>query len=192
MKTGIYKIEIGEYFYIGQSSNLRKRENDHSSYLRRGAHVNAKLQNVYDKYTDFNFKVLVYAEPHMLDALEQGLIDYHYSDKHCMNLSKDVGCVMRGRTHTEATRKKLSNFNKGKVLSKEHVKKMVESRTGLKRTQEQCENMSSPIIYTFVHKGGIKETCTQSALRLKYAIPSPCLSRLVNGVRKSAKGWRLA
>lgn len=47
-------------------------------------------------------------------------------------------------------------------------------------------------IYTFIHKTGITETCTQFDLRKKYNLSQGSLGNVVRGDRKTHKGWRNA
>lgn len=57
---GIYMIWSNtktDQYYIGSSSNIRRRYNEHYSYFKRGIHHNTKLQNHVNKYglSDLNF-----------------------------------------------------------------------------------------------------------------------------------------
>ena len=174
MNTGIYKIEIGDYFYIGQSINMSRREIEHKCDLKKGKHCNSFMQNVFNKKNDFNFKVLVYAESHMLDDIEQGLIDSYYEDKLCMNASKDVESPMRGMKHSDKSCKLMAlNHVQGKVY------------TG--KSHWNYDNT----IYSYVHKDGVEERCTQNELMLKYNLSQAGVNGITTGRRKTHKGWRL-
>ena len=178
MNTGIYRIEMGNYFYIGQSTNLNKRKHCHSSELQRGVHSNSRMQNVYSKYKEFDFSVIVYAESHMLDDIEQGLIDVHYEDKNCMNLARNAINPRLGVKCSPETLVRMSNAMKGNVPSKV-------TRTRI------SESMTSSDIYSFVHKDGTVEKCTKYELRMKYNLNSGNMSKLASGKRKSCNGWRV-
>jgi hypothetical protein len=47
-------------------------------------------------------------------------------------------------------------------------------------------------IYTFIHKTGLIEICTQYDLRKKYSLDQAAICRIVHGIRKAHKGWRTA
>jgi len=47
-------------------------------------------------------------------------------------------------------------------------------------------------VYTFIHKSGITETCTQFELRTKYNLSQGRIGDVVRGNRKTHKGWRKA
>ena len=166
--TGIYRIEIGGYFYIGQSTTLSKRKTNHLYNLRKGTHCNPMMQSVYDKYQNFSFKVMLNCDVDQLDMLEQSALDICYGDEDCMNLAKDVKSPGRGRIVTTKTRKLLSNANQG-------------------HNNPNC----SSIVYSFIHKDGNVETCTMYELRSKYNLDRGHLSKVVRGKRKSHKGWKI-
>ena len=53
----IYEVKIGDYYYIGKDmQNKRKRE--HLNLLLKNKHYNKFMQNVYNKYHEFHFKIL--------------------------------------------------------------------------------------------------------------------------------------
>lgn len=57
-KSGIYCIEntFNGKKYVGSSKNICRRLLTHRSYLRKGVHVNSKLQNSWDKHGEQYFK----------------------------------------------------------------------------------------------------------------------------------------
>ena len=182
--TGIYKISIDDYFYIGQSQDFKKRKSWHLSMLKKGTHSNKFMQNVYNKYKDFSFSPLVYAEIKELNHIEQGLLDVYWGNKLCMNISKDAEAVWRGLNHTEESKKKMSEAHKGKKISEEHKRKMSEAKKGNKNSQDKTPR-------TFIHEEHGEVICTQYELRTKYNLTPGNLSRVVSGKYKSVKGWRL-
>lgn len=107
--SGIYKIKIGPYFYWGQSSNLVKRQYEHMRTLSLNEHSNPKMQNVYNKYQTFEFVVVDELIPEPLDDQEQMYLDLIYGDEYCLNLSRDAQSVMRGRSHSDETKKLMSS-----------------------------------------------------------------------------------
>lgn len=52
MKAGIYQItnKVNGNCYIGSSVDLQRRRKQHFNSLANDIHVNARLQNAYNKY----------------------------------------------------------------------------------------------------------------------------------------------
>ncbi len=73
--SGIYKITCtaNKKIYIGSAANLRVRQQNHWSDLRRNKHGNKHLQNAWNKYGEqtFIFDVLELVLPMSLTAREQ-------------------------------------------------------------------------------------------------------------------------
>ena len=183
--TGVYKIQIDKYYYIGQSQDLKARKITHLNQLKKGTHYNPMMQRVYDKYKDFSFSPIVYAEIKELNHIEQGLLDVYWGNKLCMNIAKCVEAPGRGLVRSEETRKKLSEINKGKKKSEETKRRMSASRTG------ENNHQYDHTLRTFIHDEHGEVTCTQHELYTKYNLDSGNLSRVTSGQFKSIKGWRL-
>ena len=191
MNTGIYRIEIGDYFYIGQSIELDKRKSTHLNNLRKGTHCNRMMQSVYNKYQNFSFKVMLNCGADQLDMLEQSALDVCYGDEDCMNLTKDAISPMLGRTHTLEARKNMSAAGLGRKFTPEHKRRITASNLGVSRNVGPIHAKYSHTVYHFVHDDGVEETCTQYELRMKYSLDSSGISRLVSGKAKTCKGWRV-
>ena len=201
MNTGIYRIEIGDYFYWGSTMNYTRREREHHRGLRGGCHKNRKMQNVYDKHKDFEMNLVVFTNENILQ-IEQEFIDLDYDNHYCMNLAKDAIAPMLGRTHTQKTRKLMSEARKGKQHSSESRKLMSKAKQGKnhpmygkKLSSEARKKMSqahiSPTKYTFIHNDGSVENCTQYELKMKYSLLKSGVSQMVRGKMKTYRGWRL-
>lgn len=80
---GIYKIQhkISGRVYIGSSKNVFQRLACHRAYLRGKTHVNAALQNAFNKYGDdaFSFEVILMCERKDLLFYEQSIMDGYNS-----------------------------------------------------------------------------------------------------------------
>lgn len=72
MGVGIYALwwETASMIYIGQSIDLVKRKNYHINLMRRGIHINCKIQEQYDLYGLPEFNVLEHCRPELLNTLE--------------------------------------------------------------------------------------------------------------------------
>jgi len=87
---GIYAIYFDQHpneFYIGRSTNLYVRQQEHKSALIANRHVNKKLQNYYNKYGMPNFEILELAHPDNLKELEIQYIQEFDSFKTGLNLT---------------------------------------------------------------------------------------------------------
>lgn len=154
--SGIYKIESvikGNHYYIGSAINIRQRWKNHLSDLRLNKHGNKKLQNHYNKYgeSDLGFSIIVGCEKENLISYEQFYIDAlnpyfnickiagnTLGRKHTLEskakVSKSlIGSKRHTTPHSEETKKKLSELNKGStpwhkgktgVYSEERLKQM--------------------------------------------------------------------
>jgi hypothetical protein len=71
---GIYVIENTKtkQCYVGQSTNIRKRWNDHIRHLEKGKHHSQKLQKAYNEYgfESFSFSILEVCERDTLNQKE--------------------------------------------------------------------------------------------------------------------------
>lgn len=107
--------------YVGQSSRMRKRIADHFNLLRSGHHPNRHLQSAFKMYgeTSFSYDFEVICEdPLELDLLEEAYLtgDAVFDDTPVYyNISHSAHVPMRGRKHSDNTRKKISNTKKGVV-----------------------------------------------------------------------------
>jgi group I intron endonuclease len=183
MESGVYKISFneGKYFYIGSSQNLAERRFKHLSDLKRKQHVNKKMQNVYDKYKDYDFKVIEYVPTEILITTEQFYLD---------SLKPNVNILMKaystyGYKHSEESIDKLiliANERKNKTewinkvskgwfkkgvcnkMSQETINKRVLKFTGYKHSEESKLKMSlkaknrdySKLDFTVFNKAGIE------------------------------------
>jgi len=216
MNSGLYQINIGDYFYFGQAQEFKRRKYEHLNHLKKGTHVNTIMQNVYDKYREFDFKEVLHCSIDELNDQEQRLLDAFWGTEGCMNLAKDAEAPARGLKHTEETKKKISEANKGekcymygKHHSEDTKRKMSESQKGRKHSEETKKKISEAKKglfygkageehhnydhnkYTFIHEDHGEIICTQRTLRMKYNLDHGNLSSVVSGARKSCQGWRL-
>lgn len=103
--------------YVGSSVSVNRRRQAHFRLLRSGDHENERLQRAWRKYGEnaFSFSILEEVSATDLIAREQAHIDHPSS---VYNLNKEAGFPpsLRGcvRSHSEATRKKISASKTGK------------------------------------------------------------------------------
>lgn len=141
--SGVYVIiSNSNKFYIGSSSDFKKRWCAHLSQLRNNKHHNEPLQRAFAKYGEAGliFFPIIYCDPKDLIFYEQLCIDtllpeYNSSNiatnclgvthsdaaKKNMSLSKQKWKhPMFGKKHTDRTKKAMSDARKGKRLGKDN------------------------------------------------------------------------
>lgn len=121
--SGVYLItnKITEKVYIGSSVDIRRRWNQHRSYLRNNKHPNKKLQNSWNKHGEnaFIFKVLCSVDdPNTLHVFEQFWINVYDSKDSGYNLAEVAGSNL-GMRHTDEAKAKISAASKGRKMSDE-------------------------------------------------------------------------
>jgi group I intron endonuclease len=110
----IYKINIGDHFYIGQTTNIKSRMNNHRRELNNQKHCNSYMQNAFNKYGDFNYEILFTCTENYLDIVEQELIDMYKGKKGFMNMMLSVKTPRgenhswTGKKHTDEAKEKMS------------------------------------------------------------------------------------
>lgn len=113
--------------YIGQTTNIKRRFNDHKSALRRNGHENTHLQRAWNKYGEgsFEFSVLEVCSLDKTDELETYYIDLYktLSDRCGYNLE--------------------TGGNKNKELSKETREKISKSRLGRDTMSDEAKTKMS-------------------------------------------------
>lgn len=120
MKSGIYQIInlVNFKFYVGSSVDFGDRWYKHDSRLENNNHENQYLQNAFNKYGSGNFvyDILEFVDEGALKEREQYYLDtlQPWRPEIGYNISKDATASMRGRKHTEETKKKISISNLGK------------------------------------------------------------------------------
>ena len=133
--SGIYKIENikSKKVYIGQSVNIYKRWNKHTSLLNKNLHPNIYLQNAWNKYGKQNFKFEIIEICETREQLnERETYWKNFFDPNTYNLGKT------GNAHnlSQEIKDKISITNKGnkyrlgKKLSNESKEKISKSKIG--------------------------------------------------------------
>lgn len=118
--SGLYVIEsvVNSMRYYGSARCLDSRWKEHVRDLRRNRHRNGHLQRAWDLYGEdaFTFRVLVVLEMGQLRSTEQRLLDCYYGDG-CYNIALDASVPMAGRRHSSATREKMGQGKRGRVIA---------------------------------------------------------------------------
>jgi len=123
-----------------------KRIQEHKRLLRLGAHPNRSLQELFNKYGEEEFGMVVEVacqDVEELRYLEQQCLDgemwFSYGDKdNLLNIASNIKGVMTGRKHTPETKALFSKRRKGQT---DHVTD--EYRKKLSKAQEK-RHLSDP------------------------------------------------
>jgi hypothetical protein len=75
--SGIYRIVVGPFIYIGSATNFPSRRYHHLWLLKKGRHYNPMLQKAFNEEQDFAFQLhekIITADTTVLRKAEQGYI----------------------------------------------------------------------------------------------------------------------
>lgn len=139
-QCGIYAItnQATGRQYIGSSRNCQRRFSEHLSRLRRGTHVNGKLQSSWNKHGEGAFAfALIFAviDPDQLAAIEQHFLDEYRAVERGYNLAPTAGNTAGWRASSE-TRRRMSEAAKLRDNGAQQ-RAMAIANTGRKRRPEE-------------------------------------------------------
>lgn len=205
-------------FYVGQSTRPSVRWSRHKFLLKTGAHHNARVQAVYDKYGHdaFSFEVLETGSETAIDELEQWWLDEMHGWRCCLNIARDAKAPARGfkftaemiekakrnrpqQVFTDEMRKQNSDrwkgekgFWFGKTLPPDAKKKISESKTGMKNHFYGKSGGSSPVARKVIGTS-LSDGSTISFDAIvdckKYGFTPSCVSSSCSGSKKTHKGY---
>lgn len=113
MSKGIYKIMIGDSFYIGSTEqSFVQRKRTHIRQLNQNKHYNYKMQSLFNKHKNIEFIIL----EECYENIKERELFYIQTLNPDINIAKTTDCPMKGRKHSEKTRIKMlgkTPWNKG-------------------------------------------------------------------------------
>ena len=193
--------ENTNYIYIGKGSGNRYKSTKRNSFWEK---VTAKYGNPTISFLFVNLQEKESFE------LEIKMIKKFKEEKYTLINYSEGGEGPAGYKHTEEAKRKIGESSKLRRPSELVRKKISDSKTGSKNwmfgRKHKAERLKllsevnsgtrnanhNSIIYTFYNKEtGVKETCTQYDLRIKYKLRSSGISSVCSGTKKSCKGWYL-
>lgn len=151
--SGIYQIRniVNGKIYIGCSTHIQSRWNNHRSRLRKGSHRNLHLQGAWQGYGErsFEFQILELVESEKLVEREQ----YWFDTTNCFdpafgyNQNPFAGTTKGGkhRPASEERKRKIGDANRGRKHSEEQTRRHSEIMRGRKkppRTEDHRRNLS--------------------------------------------------
>lgn len=154
-KPGIYKITntVNNKIYIGCASNIRTRVNGHLYDLRRNMHSNSYLQKSWNKYGE---SIFIFETHELCDIKDLHMREHFWvTTLDCLN--KSIGYNLKPTDpngcsiHSEETREKLRQANKGKRPSALCIQKLKE-RTISPEQKEIMRKSREHIDFKKVHR----------------------------------------
>jgi group I intron endonuclease len=164
-KSGIYRISnsVNNKQYIGSSLDIEDRFKRHKRLLKNGIHFNRHLQYAYNKYGEevFKFEVILYCEPEIRTKLEEKIIKILEPNVYNIELSPAKRVYAR---RSEATKEKISQKLKGRVMSKDTREKMSLAKKGTIRTESHQNNLTNSL------KGKKRNSVQRAKMKLAQSI----------------------
>lgn len=156
--SGIYIIENikNNKKYIGSSTDCDHRWYIHRWHLINNHHPNQHLQNAWNEYGEecFLFSIVEIVEEMNLLEKEKTYIEQYdcLNEKNGYNICADPSAPMKGRKHSQESKKNMSRIKKGsnnsffgKHHSEETKKKLRDKMLGRKLSEEHKKKISKII-----------------------------------------------
>jgi group I intron endonuclease len=171
---GIRHIENG-HIYVGSAVLLSRRWKYHKNRLRRGLHHSQYFQNAWNLYGEENFEWIVIEnldekclgldDQQILTILEERehfWVEYHRTNGTVYNL-REVAKSNLGVKYSEESKKKMGEWQVGKVLTEETKAKISEAHKG--RVSPNRGKVFSEEVRKKMSEGGKKKRLTEEHKR---------------------------
>lgn len=192
--SGVYLINCltSRKVYVGSSVSVRARIASHRSYLRRGVHSNAHLQNAWNSYGEgsFVFELVHECSPESLSEIEQLWIDRYSAANpefgmnnsptaetavgfvHSSDSKKRIAARAAARGYTDALRK-ANEARKGKPAhnrGKPGIKWTDEQRSAASAARKGRPAWNKGLPHSADEKARISEAVSKSKTKYKGAV----------------------
>jgi len=154
----------------------------HNHGFRHGTHSNANLREAVSSGGDVILDFIpVDGSLEEIRSAEGDAIKRHLEAGNLLNVSLKPGCPMFGARHSEESKQKIADANKGKVVSEETRIRRSRSMKGVKHTETRRKNVSDAMTKYSIEVGGVvyknaEEAAKALGLKSKGAVRSRCLS----------------
>ncbi len=142
---GVYCIicSVSGKWYVGKSTDIRRRWRKHKSDLNKGEHKNPHLQSAWLKYGEesFEFSILALASADELVVKEQEYMDLCRGENIKLYNFRDA----IGVWHSDESKAKMSAAKKGKKLSDKHRLSLSIAHSKRLHTDEEKEKISTSL-----------------------------------------------
>jgi len=145
-ESGVYRVNVGKFFYIGSSNNLEARRRDHHLNLRKGIHHSTLLQRAFNDLGTFEM-VVIKEIPRKRDDSdrdltqrlllnEQWALNELIDGEFCCNTSLDAGFNswagnnLRKKWQDPEFRAKMSMIARSRPKTDAEKKKMAAAKIG--------------------------------------------------------------
>lgn len=143
MCAGVYKIQniVSRDIYIGSTKVFKRRFREHNKELKLGKHVNAHLQNAWDKYgkQSFVFSIVIVCEVALTRFYEQLIMD-RYTPAYNKSKSAYSG-IVAGSTCTQEHKEKVGRASK-KLWGNTEYREKVTDAIRNSMTFDECSKRS--------------------------------------------------
>lgn len=175
-KAGIYTLvnKTTGKVYVGSSRDCDRRKSEHISRLRRGVHINAKLQAAWNKYGEEAFEFLTIftvLDVSQIEAIEQRFLDESDAVRTGYNLAPTAGNTAGWKAPPE-TRKRMSEAAKRRDNSVQ-VQRMREAIKGRKRPQSEIDRIQATRRATYTHVSAETRAKMAESARARGCTSSP-------------------
>lgn len=119
-KIAAYKITdtTTGVFYIGSTTNLDRRLNEHKNRLTAGKHPNSKVQNGFSNWDNVQIEYIETGDEEQSRKIEQSMLDFHKDDPECANIGTGSTVLWSGGMPDEI-KEAIGSVHRGKKVSDE-------------------------------------------------------------------------
>jgi len=147
-------------FYVGSTSNLERRLQEHKLRLQAGRHPNTKMQEGFTHWDNVEVEYIQVDTPEKSKVLEQSLLRFNKNDPDCANIG--TGSIsLWSDGMPEEIREKIGNAHRGRPKSEETKRRL--SVAALKRppmsdeTKSKIGAASKGRVFSDDHKDRIRQ-----------------------------------
>lgn len=168
--------------YVGSTTDIHRRMIQHNHGFRHGKHSNTNLRDALVNGGDVILEFTpVTGSLQDIRAAEETAIVQHSEAGKLLNVSLRPDCPMFGAHHSDESKLKIAEANRGKFVSQETKDRRANSLRGVKHTETRKENVSdAKTLYVVVVDGITYKNAVEAAkalgLKSKGAVRNRCMS----------------
>lgn len=183
-ESGVYTLTVQKtgQVYVGSTTDIHRRMIQHSHGFRHGTHSNANLREAVSSGGDVILDFTpVDGSLEEIRSAEEDAIKHHLEAGNLLNVSLKPDCPMYGARHSDESKQKIAEANKGKVVSEETKIRRSQSMVGVKHTEMRRRNVSDAKTKYSIEVDGVvyknaEEAAKALGLKSKGAVRNRCLS----------------